>query len=89
MVAHSTDLRASFASGTVKKRIKMCGKPAVPNINAIPKEIAEIGSLINPPGPMMLRPALAASSGFLPALAAMAVLTSTALANNASGLKPY
>ena len=31
-VAMKTDLRASFALGTVKKRIRMCGKPAVPNI---------------------------------------------------------
>ena len=61
MVAQNTDLRASLASGTVKKRIKMCGKPAVPNINAIPKEMAEIGSLMKPPGPMMDMPTLAAS----------------------------
>ena len=42
-VPHSTDLRASLASGTVKKRIRMCGRPAVPNISAMPSEIAEIG----------------------------------------------
>ncbi len=88
-MAHSTDLRASLASGTVKKRIRMCGRPAVPNISAMPKEMAEIGSLMKPPGPMMARPALAASSGVLPALAARAVRTSTPLANSASGLKPY
>ena len=51
MVAHSTDLRASLASGTVKKRIRMWGRPAVPNISAIPKEMAEIGSLMKLPGP--------------------------------------
>ena len=44
---------------------------------------------MNPPGPIMLKPALAASSGVLPALVAIAVFTSIAFANNASGLKPY
>ncbi len=87
-MAQSTDLRACLASGTVKKRIRMCGRPAVPNISAMPNEIAEIGSLMKPPGPMMARPALAASSGVLPALLAMAARTSTPLANSASGLKP-
>jgi hypothetical protein len=52
-VAQPTDLRASLALGTVKKRIRMCGRPAVPNISAMPTEIAEIGSLISAPGPMM------------------------------------
>ena len=52
-VATTTDLRASFASFTVKKRIKMCGKPAVPNINARPSEIASIGLEANLPGPIM------------------------------------
>ena len=88
MVAQNTDLRACLASGTVKKRIRMCGSPAVPNISAMPNEIAEIGSFTKPPGPMMAWPILAASSGGLPALAAMPALTSTALANSASGLKP-
>jgi len=117
VVAQNTDLRASLASGTVKKRIKMCGKPAVPNIKAIPKEMAEMGSLIKPPGPMMAMPtfagsvalafssaadAAAAASGVAAAAAdavaaaiaasfavpAKAVLTSTPLANKASGLKP-
>ena len=48
-----------------------------------------MGSLMKPPGPMMDRPALAASSGVLPVLAAIWVRTSTPLANSASGLKPY
>ncbi len=67
----------------------MCGRPAVPNISAMPKLMAEIGSLMKPPGPMMDRPAAAASSGVLPVLAAIAVLTSTPLANSASNEKPY
>jgi hypothetical protein len=50
--------------------------------------MAEIGSFTKPPGPMMDRPALAASSGVFPVLAAMAVRTSTPLAKRASGLKP-
>ena len=88
MVAHITDLRASLALGTVKKRIRMCGRPAVPNISAMPKLIAEIGSLMKVPGPMIACPAIAASSGVLPAAVAMSVLTCTAAANIASGLKP-
>gem|GEM_PF-4530596 len=74
MVAHSTDLRASFALGTVKKRIRMCGRPAVPNISAMPNEMAEIGSLMKLPGPMMASP-LACSS--------------VALWNSCDGLKLY
>ncbi len=30
LVVHSTERRAAFASGTVKKRMRMCGRPAVP-----------------------------------------------------------
>ena len=81
-------MRASFAFGTVKKRIRICGNPAVPNISAMPKLIAEMGSLINPPGPMIENPCLAASAGGWPAAVAMPVFTSTAFANIASGLKP-
>ena len=40
LVAQNTDLRASLASATVKKRIRICGRPAVPNISARPSEIA-------------------------------------------------
>ena len=53
-VATTTDLRASFASFTVKKRIKICGRPAVPNIKAKPSEIASIGLAASLPGPMIL-----------------------------------
>ena len=67
----------------------MCGRPAVPNISAMPNEMAEIGSLMNPPGDITDSPIRVASSGDLPAFAAIAVLTSTAWANSASGLKPY
>ena len=35
LVANSTDLRAALASVTVKKRIRICGKPAVPNISVM------------------------------------------------------
>ena len=37
--AQPTELRAAFASGTVKNRIRMCGRPAVPSRKARPKEI--------------------------------------------------
>jgi hypothetical protein len=91
VVAQNTDLRASLAFGTVKKRIRMCGRPAVPNISAMPKLIAEIGSLTKVPGPMIDSPfcaASATSSGLVAAASAACVLISTALANSASGLKP-
>ncbi len=68
--------------------MRMCGSPAVPNISAMPKLMAEIGSLMNPPGPMIEKPACAAWSGVMPVARASPVLTSTALANIASGLKP-
>ncbi|MCY1448288.1 hypothetical protein D9M71_649450 [compost metagenome] len=55
-VAKNTLLRASLASLTVKKRIRMCGRPAVPNISAKPRENAEIGSFTRPPGLMMPSP---------------------------------
>ena len=88
VVAQNTLLRASLASGTVKKRIRMCGRPAVPNINAMPKLMAEIGSLTKLPGPMIDWPSLAAISAVLPSLSARSVLILTAPANIASGLKP-
>ncbi len=49
-IAQMTDLRASWAVGTVKKRIKMCGMPAVPSTSAIPSEIWSIGFLRYNPG---------------------------------------
>jgi hypothetical protein len=73
--------------GTVKKRIRMCGSPAVPNISAMPKLIAEIGSLMKPPGPMIEKP-WAALGGRFAGGRRDAVLISTALANIASVLKP-
>ncbi|MNT56524.1 hypothetical protein D3C72_1938290 [compost metagenome] len=88
MVAQNTLLRASLASGTVKKRIRMWGRPSVPNINAMPKLMAEIGSLMKPPGPMIDRPSLAARSGAAPPLVAISVLTRTPSANSFSRLKP-
>lgn len=89
MVAHITDFRASLASGTVKKRMRICGRPAVPNISAMPKEMAEIGSVMNLPGPMIDCPAAAASSGVVPGVwAAICAFTSTAAAKNRSRLKP-
>ena len=38
-MAQITDTRASFAVGTVKNRIRMCGMPAVPSTSAMPSEI--------------------------------------------------
>ena len=43
-VAMNTLLRASLALGTVKKRIRICGRPAVPNINPSDSETAVTGS---------------------------------------------
>ena len=44
-MAQITETRASFAVGTVKNRIRMCGIPAVPSTSAIPREIWSIGFL--------------------------------------------
>ena len=53
-VATTTDLRASFASFTVKKRIRICGRPAVPNMSAKPRDKASIGFAASLPGPIIL-----------------------------------
>ena len=42
-IAHTTDERAALASGTVKKRIRMCGRPAVPSTSARPSETVSSG----------------------------------------------
>ena len=49
-IAQITDTRAALAVGTVKKRIRMCGRPAVPNTSAMPSEIWSIGALNSRPG---------------------------------------
>src|SRR5579864_9718798 len=49
-VAYRMLFLAAFASPTVKNRIRMCGNPAVPKINANPSETAETGSDTRPPG---------------------------------------
>ena len=72
-VAQNTEVRAALASRTVKKRIRMCGSPAVPNISAMPSEIVEIGFLKFRPG---LRIALCLA------------WVATAAVNMASRLKP-
>ncbi len=43
-IAHTTDERAAFALGTVKKRIRMCGRPAVPRTSASPSDTVSNGS---------------------------------------------
>ena len=50
-IAHTTDDRAARESGTVKKRMRMCGRPAVPSTSAIPSETVSIGLDRNVPGP--------------------------------------
>ncbi|MNF89849.1 hypothetical protein D3C84_723880 [compost metagenome] len=55
-VANSTDLRASLALGTVKKRIRMCGRPAMPKTSPRDKDTALIGSASKVPGPMICTP---------------------------------
>lgn len=72
-VAYRMLLRAALASLTVKKRIRICGSPAVPKISAKPSETAEIGSETRPPGLM---------------IAACFGCASIACANNAFILKP-
>ena len=41
--AHTTEPRAALASGTVKKRIRMCGRPAVPSTRPSPSETVSSG----------------------------------------------
>ncbi len=60
----------------------------MPNMSAMPNEIAETGSLTKLPGPMMAWPMDAAVAAVLPSLSARSVLIATAPANMASGLKP-
>ncbi|MNP70095.1 hypothetical protein D3C76_1662820 [compost metagenome] len=62
-----------MASLTVKKRIRICGRPAVPNIMPSPKEIASTGLDSKPPGAMIALPL---------------ACTAVAPANMASVLKP-
>ena len=42
-IAQTTEPRAALASGTVKNRIRMCGRPAVPSTSASPSETVSIG----------------------------------------------
>ena len=49
-IAQITEMRACFAVGTVKNRIRMCGMPAVPRTSAMPSEIWSIGLLRYSPG---------------------------------------
>ena len=50
-IAQTTDERAALESGTVKKRMRMCGRPAVPSTSATPSETVSIGLDRNVPGP--------------------------------------
>ena len=59
-IAHTTDLRACCAVGTVKNRIRMCGRPAVPKTSAMPSEIWSIGALKYSPGSRKRWPSSAA-----------------------------
>jgi len=49
-IAHSTEVRASLAVGTVNKRMRICGMPAVPSTSAMPSQIWSIGSFRYRPG---------------------------------------
>ncbi|MNP07550.1 hypothetical protein D3C76_995770 [compost metagenome] len=42
--------------GTVKKRIRMCGRPAMPNTRPRDIDAVLIGSASIEPGPMMFQP---------------------------------
>ncbi|MNP21764.1 hypothetical protein D3C76_1143970 [compost metagenome] len=45
-----------MASGTVKKRIRMCGRPAIPNTRPNDREIIDSGSLAIFSGPRIFTP---------------------------------
>ena len=55
-IVHTTDLRAALPSGTVKKRIRMCGSPAVPKKIVRPVEITRAGVVRYRPGPRNFLP---------------------------------
>ena len=55
-IVQSTDLRAALESGTVKKRVRMCGRPAVPMKIVRPVEITRIGDVRYVPGPRIALP---------------------------------
>ena len=65
-IAQITETRAALAVGTVKKRIRMCGSPAVPNTSAMPSEIWSIGALNSRPGSRKRWPRSAADMFFAP-----------------------
>ncbi|MNJ68904.1 hypothetical protein D3C77_651980 [compost metagenome] len=72
-------MRASLALGTVKKRIRMCGRPAMPNTRPSDSEAALIGSASMLPGPMMALPMAWAST-------ACAAMLSRLKSNSASAI---
>ena len=49
-MAQPTEPRAAFPVGTVKKRMRMWGRPAVPSAKAMPIEMASSGFVNSPPG---------------------------------------
>ena len=57
-------MRASLALVTVKKRMRMWGRPAVPNMSPMPSEMALIGSLSSGPGARSAQPFLWAAVAF-------------------------
>ncbi len=93
-IAQTTDERAALAFGTVKNRIRMCGRPAVPSTSARPSDTVSIGEARNVPGPsenvesapLLPSARLNSSIGLPPTLAStkiditrMPVISSTAL----------
>ncbi|MNG03658.1 hypothetical protein D3C84_867470 [compost metagenome] len=63
-VATNTDLRACLASATVKKRIRMCGNPAVPNTRPSASEISDSGSATSLLGSSIRSPSWCAATAF-------------------------
>jgi hypothetical protein len=91
-IAQTTEERAALAFGTVKNRIRMCGRPAVPSTSARPSETVSIGEARNVPGasenvlPPCSSARLNSSIGFAPTLPStkidittMPAISSTAL----------
>ena len=93
-IAQITDLRASWAVGTVKNRIRMCGRPAVPNTSAMPSEIWSIGALKYSPGSRKRWPSSAGDMFFAASPSSSAVCawifgSPTAASRNPGSEKPY
>jgi len=81
-IAQATEVRAALALGTVKKRMRMCGSPAVPSTSATAREIMSHF----PAAPVKYLPGWSRFTGTV--LVASPVWTRVAAPSSASNEKP-